>query len=296
MWQNILQEMDFAPNVENVKPQPCPNLEARPKTISATEVDILRRDPYAIYAKKILNLKKMDSLEEDISNATKGNIIHKCLEEFIKKYPKNLPQNPKEELFCIGKEIFKQELTNDDYFAFWWPKFEDIVDWFIKTEKARRLDGYENLLVEDFGSINICGIKVHAKADRIDINSDGCEIIDYKTGTSFSKTKMLSLEYNQLPIEALIAFSGGFNNLKIKNNVSSIAIWSLKGKENKTEGLIIDKDFLNRTHKLLENLITYFNDPRTTYPAEPNFNKVLTYNDYEHLARLKLWRDRDNDW
>src|SRR5690606_7502215 len=43
---------EFAP-----RPNPEPPLEARPKRFSVTEVETLRRDPYAIYARKILKLQ-----------------------------------------------------------------------------------------------------------------------------------------------------------------------------------------------------------------------------------------------
>ena len=39
------------------RPRPCPPISARPRRFSATEIDLWVTDPYAIYAKKILNLK-----------------------------------------------------------------------------------------------------------------------------------------------------------------------------------------------------------------------------------------------
>ena len=299
LWSELAKEIDYHSLIETLKPDPCPHLDSRPKKISVSGIDVLRKDPYSFYAKKILGLYKMDDLEEDISNATKGNIIHKCLEEFIKAYPKTLPANAKEELINIGRKVFSEGLSNDNYFAFWWPRFENIADWFIEKETTRReIFGYENILTEEEGAIEIDGVKITSKADRIDIISSGVEIIDYKTGNPPSSKDMESLKYTQLPIEALIANQGGFNIAKAKNNVARISIWALKGKkdeDNKTPDLDIDDEMLDKTEQLLTNLIQHFNDPRTTYPAEPSFSKHLRYNDYEHLSRLKLWRDRTNE-
>ena len=65
-------------------PAPTPPLSARPKELSVTQVETWLRDPYALYASKILNLQKLDAFEESPSGRHKGTMIHDALEMFLK--------------------------------------------------------------------------------------------------------------------------------------------------------------------------------------------------------------------
>jgi len=49
-----------APPIE--RPLPRPPVALRPKRLSVTYIETLRRDPYALYAEKILGLKELDPL------------------------------------------------------------------------------------------------------------------------------------------------------------------------------------------------------------------------------------------
>ena len=62
-------------------PEPRPPVEARPRVMSASAVENWMRDPYIIYAKYILKLKKLDELEQDLSLKDYGTIIHAVLEQ-----------------------------------------------------------------------------------------------------------------------------------------------------------------------------------------------------------------------
>jgi len=294
-WEKLALKLNSSDEVvEFEKPNPCPPLESRPTELSATNIDLLLKDPYALYAKKILKLIKQDPLEEEISVATKGTIIHDCLEQFIKRYPKELPENSNEIFNNICEEVFEKQNLGAEYISFWKPKLINIFSWFIENEEDRReIMGYENLLTEEFGEINIDNFKIYAKADRIDVNSDGVEIIDYKTGTPPSKKDIISLKYTQLPVEALIFDKGGFG---YKNDVSRISIWSLKGLGVEKPTVVdVDEELLEKTEIFLRDLISHFRKPETTYPSETNY-PPLGYNDYKHLERKKMWRNSDDSF
>ncbi|MCT4575672.1 MAG: PD-(D/E)XK nuclease family protein [Alphaproteobacteria bacterium] len=296
-WVKFEKELTKVDLIKPVKPCPRPKEEARLKgDISVTSIDMLTKDPYAFYAKTILKLYKLDELEEEVSAATKGNIIHKCLEEFIKKYPKDLPDNPKEELIEISKAIFKEKLGDSKYHSFWWPKFEKAITSFIKEEVKRRQEGYQNIATETKGNIVIDGANIIAKADRIDIGMNGVDIIDYKTGTLPYAKEIENLDYMQLSIEALIANNNGFNIAKIKDNVDKILIWSIKDEKKEFRKKDIDEEYLQQTLDKLKELIAKFKYGKEPFVAEPHDNKHLKYNKYEHLARLKLWRELDDEY
>ena len=68
---------------------PAPRLTAaqRPRQYSATGLDTLRRDPYAIYARRVLALTALDRLEEPPSAADRGTAVHAALRDMITANP-----------------------------------------------------------------------------------------------------------------------------------------------------------------------------------------------------------------
>ena len=75
-WQKLLDEPKPADYVNIVAPKPKPSREKRPRSFSVTEVGIWLRNPYAIYAKKILELEPLDPIDLP-SPIDRGNFIHK---------------------------------------------------------------------------------------------------------------------------------------------------------------------------------------------------------------------------
>ena len=64
------------------RPNPKPPVETRPKHFSVTEIETLRRDPYAIYARRILDLVPLDPLVRDPGAAERGTLFHEILHRF----------------------------------------------------------------------------------------------------------------------------------------------------------------------------------------------------------------------
>ena len=63
---DLTRRIDIAPPQDTVKrPEPSPPLAKRPKEFSVTDIETLRRDPYASYARKILKLCPLEDLIAD---------------------------------------------------------------------------------------------------------------------------------------------------------------------------------------------------------------------------------------
>ncbi|HUD50104.1 double-strand break repair protein AddB, partial [Parvibaculum sp.] len=93
-WTGWAQALDTPDRVAaSEKPRPKPPLMKRPEKFSVTEIETLIRDPYAIYAKKVLRLQPLDPIDADVAAAERGNIIHAALENFSRAYPEKLPPN-----------------------------------------------------------------------------------------------------------------------------------------------------------------------------------------------------------
>src|SRR5262249_59723986 len=72
---------------------PCPPLAARPRQLSVTQIETWLRDPYAIYARHILELKPLDELDAIPGRADLGTAIHNALDEFVHRWPPDIPQD-----------------------------------------------------------------------------------------------------------------------------------------------------------------------------------------------------------
>jgi len=131
-----------------------------------------------------------------------------------------------------------------------------------------------------------------AKADRIDRLHDGSyAIIDYKSGSTFSKAKIVSGESPQLPLEGLIAQAGGFEGIAA-GSVGWLGYWMMTGGEPPGEVECLNDnidDALADTRAGLEALITLYDNAKTPYYAIPDPDRAPRYNDYEQLARVQEW-------
>lgn len=277
-------------NVRINPPAPKPPVEARPRELPASAVEMWMRDPYAIFAKYILKLKPLEEIDPDLSMADYGNIIHAILENFNNRYPEHFPENAREVLLELGQRYFEENAVAEETKAFWWPNFEKTVDWLVEKEKIYRTDitRVHNEVKGRFVINAPAGeFAVTAKADRVDETNDGkINIIDYKTGKARSPKEVEKGYAPQLPIEGLIAQFGGFDGLTAKA-VEKLIYWQLAKKET----VIADNmaELLENNLARIAELVHLFDFVTTAYICRPNPKKLPEYSDYEHLARVREW-------
>lgn len=301
-WHEALDDHEKAEPVK--RPQPAPPLDKRPKRLSVTQIETLMKDPYAIYAKKILKLSKLEDLEKPIEAKEKGTLLHDVLERFIAAHKDTIPANAKDILKSHAEDHIAQLHDDQSVWSFWWPRFERLCDWFIANEIDWRFENHARpLQLEAEGTLTIeaneSSLTLKGIADRIDLMPDGsCAIIDYKTGSGFSSAKMASGDTPQLPLEAMMLNDGGFAQAGIAQGktTSYLAYWSLTG--GTKPGVITplpstrEKDLeaiIEKTREGLERLIAAFADPGTPYICLPRAHATPRFNDFEHLERIKEW-------
>ncbi len=285
-----------------VRPAPKPPLSARPRALSVTKIELWMRNPYAIYARYILNLYPLDDLEILQKGLLFGNAAHKALERFIKQNPASLNE---QKLLAFGMDTLKSYGFDEGDLAFYMPKFENIAKWFL-TEQAARQGRTAQCIVEQTGEIVLPmphgPFKLSGKADRIDILKDGSvEIIDYKTGSVPSIKEVHAGFAPQLPLEAYILTQGGFENVQT-HKISDLSYWKLSGKtgDSKITSLNTKNSenlsaLIAKSAEGVKALIHTFDDENTPYEACPVPEKAPKYNDYEHLSRAKEWLNADED-
>ena len=276
-------------------PAPAPPVAARPRQLSVTRVETWIADPYSVYARDILRLRPLDPIDADPSAAERGSIIHRILDAFVRKHPAALPPDAEERLLALGRAHFQAAGAPPGVLAFWWPRFERIVRWFVGTERARR-PALQPLATEVEGALDLeapgGSFRLTAKADRIDRDETGAvEIIDYKTGAVPSKRHVREGRSPQLSLEAAIAAAGGFAGVDAAE-IAALAYWKLSGAETPGEITAIegDADTLAREAAAgLQALVARFDDPATPYRSVPRPALAPRWNDYAHLARHKEW-------
>lgn len=296
-----LARLQDTPAVQDkiVVPAPKPPIESRPRRLSASWLERLICDPYSVFAAKILRLKQLDAPDKDLSFADYGNLIHGILEEFNTKFPQELPSDAREQLINIGLNKFQSAEISAELRAFWWPSFLKTVDWVLAQEAICRPD-IKQIYNEVEGQMEFAApagpFIAEARADRLNFNKDGTiDIIDYKTGSIRSNKQVHAGYAPQLPIEGLIAASGGFskNGRKIPTGkVNKLSYWRLGNKI--TEITETDK-VLAQTRENLQKLISAFDFETTPYLARPNPKYVPKYSEYDHLERIKEWATEEDD-
>ena len=281
------------------RPLPRPKVALRPKRLSVTQIETLRRDPYALYAEKILRLKELDPLGGAFGVGEFGGAIHAALAGFVNGHPAGpLPPDARENLCALLREELAAQLQDADFAALKWPRIERTIDFFLGFE-ARRRDGIKAIKTEaegelDFGLADGSDFKLTARADRIELNGNGAvTLVDYKTGTP-PGLKEVEVGYApQLTLEAVMAVRDAYN---LGWNVKKIEALYLKlgGTHGGEERPVVFAkanfmDVAEDHYRGLIALLNQFRDPATAYPPRPFPKFAKRYNAYDHLARVKEW-------
>lgn len=289
-WLRKVEALErFTPVPPADRPSPRPPVSERPKKLSVTEIKTLSRDPYAIYAKHVLKLKKLDMIEKSPDAALKGTIIHKTLENFVKAWD-DIPTDERKQ--SLLKENF-QNLEDSAPWAttqiFWQSKLEKSADDFIADESERRKYatpiGFEADGVRD---IPAQGFTLKGKADRIDQTADGSLIIyDYKTGTI--PTIKQQVEYDkQLYLLAAIAEEGGFKKIDAAP-VQSAEFLGVANSARNTKAPF-EQESVDDIWKKFVSLIQKYNSTETGYTPRRAMFETKAFSDYDQLSRFGEWQ------
>ena len=288
------------------RPSPTPPPALLPKQISVTEITTLRRDPYAIYARRILKIDPLDAIHRPVAASDLGSAIHDALGQFTQAYPHALPSEARTALLEIGQRCFATLSNRPEFVTFWWPRYLRIIEWFLEFEQAQRQDS-RMVLAENPGRHRLDlspdqSLIVHGRADRITLHQDGCfSLYDFKTGRVPTAKEVLSHLESQLTISAALVEKGGFEALGVRR-LRSIDYIKLGGEDGGT--------FSDLTEKLkdtpLETLVQEHWQGMTTlfkayWVESRGFTSRLypprrdSVGPYDHLARVKEWSLGEQD-
>jgi ATP-dependent helicase/nuclease subunit B len=277
------------------RPAPAPPLEARPRELSVSDIGLWMKDPYDLYAKRILKLAPLEALEADPGALERGIVIHRGLERFVREYPDDIPADAEQRLLTLGRELFEEFSHRPQVMALWWPRFERIASWVVAQERARR-GGAVEIRVEAKGLLEIAApagvFRLNARADRLERHADGAiTVIDYKTGRLPERADVLAGLAPQLPLEAAMIEAGAFAEIRAAR-VVALLLWRLKGDETGGEERpaagLMPSELAAQALDGLSRLVAHYDRHGTSYRARPK-PEVTWRGDYDHLARRGEW-------
>jgi len=295
-WASRIDEGPRAPFAR--RPEPKPPLGVRPTHFSVTEIETLRRDPYAVYARRVLKLSALDPLLRDPGAAERGTLFHAIMHRFAASGVDPADPAALDVLLGKGRECFAQAALPADVEAVWWPRFRMLAGEIITWERARRVDRRVAEARAEKTEVGTSRVTLSGYADRVDLLRDGrADILDFKTGSSPTKGQAHTLLSPQLALEGALLKRGAFPELgvlqpsdlayvRLKSNGQVLYESILRlGQQSKT----VD-DLTEEAWARLERLLVHYQNAEAGYLSRAvPFREGELNGEYDHLARVLEW-------
>jgi ATP-dependent helicase/nuclease subunit B len=277
------------------RPRPVPPVDKRPTELPVTAIETWVRDPYAVYARRILGLRPLERPDEPVDARIRGSAIHKAFERYAERDVDTLFAEVEfsdllmAELTAAG--MAEARLARERALA------GNAAAWVVEFERRRRPGA--RFLIEQTGRHSFAtgggrGFTLTVKADRIEARDGLADILDFKTGSPPTRPQVASGLSPQLTLTAAILHHGGFADLGPATPGDLVYVRVSGGRTpgeervigSGAESLILAMEALAG----LKRRVAAFEDPATPYVswAAPQFIGRFA-GDYDHLARLWEW-------
>lgn len=297
------EEQDGAPAPG--RPEPFPPAERQPTSYSFSEVSTLRRDPYAIYARRILHLDAMEPFICEPGPRERGTLYHAILEEFVRDA--QVAYLTEARLMHIADRHFLEAGYPEEIRAVWRNRFARFAPVLVRWEEERAA-AVVRRFIEVRGEMRLPGgLGLRGLADRVDILADGtASLIDYKAGAAPSVRVARTLLDPQLALEAHVLSHGGFEGVGSRE-ASELLYLRMTGKEKFVDRVDADKpgkDGQDHTATALaakaaaelSALADALRTGRRGFKSRVIPKSARDYaGDYDHLARVAEWQVADDD-
>jgi ATP-dependent helicase/nuclease subunit B len=260
------------------------------RRLSVTEVDTLIRDPYAVYARRVLGLRALRPVGAAAGPAERGSAVHRAVELFEGLSPR---ERSEERLLALLIEELKGIGFRPGQLAADAARLEQAARAYAAWSRAQSELGGSTLL-EKPGLMQLRepGLTITARADRIDLYPDGARIVDVKTGVPPTMDQMHHNFSPQLLLEAAILSEGGFEGAP-RAIAKDLVFWRFSG--SKAEPLSVSVKTMGLTEVVamsvteLRALAAAYRDGGRPFLSKPRAFFAKPYTDYDHLARRAEW-------
>ncbi len=293
---DVANSIDVPDVVDPAKePKPTPPLAARPKDLYVTDIELWRRNPYALYAKRMLRLRPLDDIDGEPDARERGTALHAAFETFMK-----LPEAARSHMALLdcGRTALYKFFYMPKVSALWWPRFELLAEQFMALQAARV--GWSVVGVEVIGqhAFPAMDFTMRGIADRIDKNDENkLDIIDYKSGDPPTAKEIKAGYALQLPLLGLLASNSGFES--VQGKAERLSIWPAKAKRDEKPKITnlaaktSAEELISTAYYTLKSMVEEFSKVEKYYKFEVGPERGPNH-DYDHLARVNEWLGRDS--
>jgi ATP-dependent helicase/nuclease subunit B len=278
------------------RPAPTPPVEVRPRKLPVTGVERWIRDPYAVYARYILDLYPLDRPGEPVEAMARGTAIHKAFERFAREHPGPLDDGARDVFATILIQCLAEAGVPAHRLAREHALAKNVAPWVVKFELKRRPGAA--LFIEQSGTMTFDAaagpFTVTAKADRIEQRGRIADVLDFKTGSAPTARQVVSGLAPQLTLTAAILAAGGFGEIGPAEPGELAYIRVSGGRIPGREEIRAYRGESGQmaAHALagLQKRVAAFDQRETPYVAwaTPQFMGKWG-GDYDHLGRLWEW-------
>ena len=306
-YLTLAQQLDFV-SAKDVTPasapKPMPPTDKRwttdkARSLSITEVKTFIRDPYSIYGKHVLGLKRLKELTHQNGPSEFGSAIHLGIENFLKTTKAPFSDSDDAGLIEAFNDAFQTYKYSPEIIAKEQARFQAIAESLRAEMNARHAEGYEQVGLEVWGEATIPNrdFTVRGKMDYVERGMDGYGFVDFKTGSPASDGEVAAGFDPQLPLAAFILREGGLKGHK-PADTARLGYMRVKGSNNDFKYTPIGKKksvetLVEESVETLTKLIDRFDDPVTPYESQVRAQYTNSWSDFDELARRSEWAGMD---
>ncbi len=286
-WAQALDKPDMIRPA--APPRPRPPADKRIKQISVTAVETLIRDPYAIYARRILKLEHLKPIGAPAGPAERGTAVHAAIEDFGDGSDAAL-------LTQLLDDALRHQGVPPERRAAERERLQisvaKLIEWFAER-RARSAAIYR----EARGELMLDDVKLTGVADRIEIGPAHVALLDFKTGAPPTDKQVASGIAPQLLLEAAMLARGAFKDAP-QSEVTELIYWRFGGADPTPRAVELEdgpREAAEKALASLRGLLQRYADPEQPFLSKPRVQFVKPYLEYDHLARRKEWADEEAD-
>lgn len=285
-WANQRYNADlFSPEQ---KIYPLPAIALRPRQIAVTSIDKLFSDPFTIYARYVLRLKPLQSVDAEPESSDFGQLTHRAIEHLTQHWNETATPATEARLEQIANQALHSLAARPNINLFWRMRLMNGLRFVNRKEAKRRLMPMQ---VEPEQKIVATiptpagGMALDGRIDRIEPGANGAVIVDYKTGTIPSKKAVQNGQALQMSAYAMLLEQQG-------RTISALEYWQLPRLGE--EGNILSLETCELSADIFTKLpaaLAEIQAPETPFLAcpIPSARDERYGNDYDGISRYEEW-------
>jgi ATP-dependent helicase/nuclease subunit B len=282
-WAQMLYASDvYAPEAPAT---PRPTGAQRPRRLPVTDIEKLVKDPFHIYAKHVLGLRKLDEIDASPEASDFGSLTHKAAEELSRHWDAEKRPATQSELAQMAQHALRELSERPSIDIFWRARLKNGLH-YVNHLEAEHRDALTHVACEEkieqsFPLTGNEAITLYGRIDRVETRNTGITIIDHKTGQPPSQKEILDGRAPQL-----LAYS-----MLLGDRVEAVQYWALPrlGTQGDITQAEITPEILAQFEAKLRSALLTMLDEATPFLARPNGGDDRFGGDYDGISRWDEW-------